>query len=271
MVDDRPEDTGSLPDSSRPKREPPTIDLEATEVSSETQERCRAHRPKRRPSLRPSPRRRPPKLPSGSPVACAAVPACLALDRRAGLRRGCRGAGDRRRLDAGLARDSARVRAACPAAQCRHRRSHRPCRRTGAKGRQARARSRRCRAHRGAGKNRRGVARRTRGNAGARREARVRHQRGEIRAARRRHRVAPISPGSMSASRRSRARCGRRAPRSRSKAASLPMPRPTPNLPTTCRCAAWWRRRCSMCWSVSAIPIRRRSPRPRRWRPIRMS
>ena len=36
MVDDRPEDTGSLPDSGRPKREPPTIDLEATEVSSET-------------------------------------------------------------------------------------------------------------------------------------------------------------------------------------------------------------------------------------------
>ncbi|MGY2902321.1 COG4223 family protein [Bradyrhizobium sp. URHC0002] len=36
MVDDRPEDTGSLPDSSRPKREPPTIDLEATDVSSET-------------------------------------------------------------------------------------------------------------------------------------------------------------------------------------------------------------------------------------------
>jgi hypothetical protein len=36
MVDDRSEDAGSLPDSSRPKREPPTIDLEATEVSSET-------------------------------------------------------------------------------------------------------------------------------------------------------------------------------------------------------------------------------------------
>src|SRR3954470_10652616 len=36
MVDDRPEETGSLPDSGRPKREPPTIDLEATEVSSET-------------------------------------------------------------------------------------------------------------------------------------------------------------------------------------------------------------------------------------------
>src|SRR6476646_6572870 len=36
MVDDRPEDTGSLRDSSRPKREPPTIELEATEISSET-------------------------------------------------------------------------------------------------------------------------------------------------------------------------------------------------------------------------------------------
>ncbi|HMM92620.1 COG4223 family protein [Bradyrhizobium sp.] len=34
MVDNRPEDTGPLPDSGRPKREPPTIDLEA--VSSET-------------------------------------------------------------------------------------------------------------------------------------------------------------------------------------------------------------------------------------------
>ena len=37
MVDDRPEETGSLPDSERPKRAPPTIDLEATEVSTEPQ------------------------------------------------------------------------------------------------------------------------------------------------------------------------------------------------------------------------------------------
>ena len=36
MVDDRPENQGSLPDSERPKREPPTIDLEASEVISET-------------------------------------------------------------------------------------------------------------------------------------------------------------------------------------------------------------------------------------------
>jgi len=42
MVADRPEDTGSLPDSSRPKREPPTIDLEATEVSSESRSAAEA-------------------------------------------------------------------------------------------------------------------------------------------------------------------------------------------------------------------------------------
>jgi hypothetical protein len=36
MVEDRPEDTGSLPDPDRPRREPPTIDLEATDVTSET-------------------------------------------------------------------------------------------------------------------------------------------------------------------------------------------------------------------------------------------
>jgi hypothetical protein len=34
MSDDRPEETGSLPDSERPKRAPPTIDLEATDVST---------------------------------------------------------------------------------------------------------------------------------------------------------------------------------------------------------------------------------------------
>ena len=35
MAEDRPEEVGSLPDPSRPKREPPTIDLEATDVSGE--------------------------------------------------------------------------------------------------------------------------------------------------------------------------------------------------------------------------------------------
>jgi hypothetical protein len=37
MVDDRPEDTGPSPEQGRAKREPPTIDLEATEVSGDTQ------------------------------------------------------------------------------------------------------------------------------------------------------------------------------------------------------------------------------------------
>ena len=37
MVDERPEDTTLPPDSARPKRAPPTIDLEASEVSGETQ------------------------------------------------------------------------------------------------------------------------------------------------------------------------------------------------------------------------------------------
>jgi hypothetical protein len=37
MADDRPEDIGPLGDSSRPKREPPTIDLQASDVSTEPQ------------------------------------------------------------------------------------------------------------------------------------------------------------------------------------------------------------------------------------------
>src|SRR6188474_2469147 len=37
MVDDRPEATGPSPDTGRARREPPTIDLEATEVSGQTQ------------------------------------------------------------------------------------------------------------------------------------------------------------------------------------------------------------------------------------------
>src|SRR5882762_2037871 len=36
MVDDRPEDIGPSPEEARAKRPPPTIDLEASEVSGET-------------------------------------------------------------------------------------------------------------------------------------------------------------------------------------------------------------------------------------------
>ena len=38
MADDKPEDAGLAPESGRAKRTPPTIDLEATEVSTQPQD-----------------------------------------------------------------------------------------------------------------------------------------------------------------------------------------------------------------------------------------
>ena len=38
MADDKPEDAGLAPDTGRAKRTPPTIDLEATEVSTQPQD-----------------------------------------------------------------------------------------------------------------------------------------------------------------------------------------------------------------------------------------
>ena len=84
MVDERPEDTPP-PDSGRAKRAPPTIDLEASEVSGETQN---AGMPK--PKLRPGDRS---PWPSRD---CRFPPAVIAAVFR---RRRCR-AGDRRGLDA---------------------------------------------------------------------------------------------------------------------------------------------------------------------------
>ena len=55
MVADRPEDSGSMPNSSRPKREAPTIDLEATEVSSETRSTAAAAASAAATSSAPSP------------------------------------------------------------------------------------------------------------------------------------------------------------------------------------------------------------------------
>ena len=132
MADDRPEDTGSLPDSDRPKRAPPTIDLKATEVSSATAHAERADAGATAPESAAERRSR--------AVAAVAPPICagFALDRCSGLRRGRRRAGDRRRLDAGLARGPA-GRAASAAAQCRcDRRSHRARRGPRDKSRQAR-------------------------------------------------------------------------------------------------------------------------------------
>jgi hypothetical protein len=73
MVDDRPEDTGSLPDQGRPKREPPTIDLEATEVSSETKSAAEASPAEASSEAASEPSPEPPheprpEAPSASPV-----------------------------------------------------------------------------------------------------------------------------------------------------------------------------------------------------------
>jgi hypothetical protein len=53
MVDDRPENQGSLPESERPKREPPTIDLEASEVKSATAQASEAKGPEEGPEEAP--------------------------------------------------------------------------------------------------------------------------------------------------------------------------------------------------------------------------
>ncbi len=51
MVDDRPENQGSLPESERPKREPPTIDLEASEVKGETAQASEPETPEAAPEV----------------------------------------------------------------------------------------------------------------------------------------------------------------------------------------------------------------------------
>jgi hypothetical protein len=75
MVDDRPEDTGSLPDSDRPKREPPTIDLKATEVSSETQHAAADVPPEPAPeAASPPPDDQPIAAPVAAPVSTPVSP-----------------------------------------------------------------------------------------------------------------------------------------------------------------------------------------------------
>ena len=54
MVDDRPEDTGPSPEQGRARREPPTIDLEATEVSAETQAAAASVEPEPEPKPEPA-------------------------------------------------------------------------------------------------------------------------------------------------------------------------------------------------------------------------
>ncbi len=75
MVDDRPEDSGPSPDSGRPKRAPPTIDLEASEVTSETQNSGSDTPPEHAPE-EPSPATSP--SPSASPWVVAVISGAVA-------------------------------------------------------------------------------------------------------------------------------------------------------------------------------------------------
>jgi hypothetical protein len=65
MIDDRPEDTGPAPDSGRAKRAPPTIDLEASEISGETRRAAGTAHPEPNP---PEPAAAPVSAPVSSPV-----------------------------------------------------------------------------------------------------------------------------------------------------------------------------------------------------------
>ena len=84
MADDRPEEHGPLPDSDRPRRAPPTIDLEATEVSSETpkaSERGAACTPETAPPSQRPKRPRPEPVSEAEPRGPSDVAADLTLGR----------------------------------------------------------------------------------------------------------------------------------------------------------------------------------------------
>ena len=247
MVDDRPEDTGPLPDPDRPKRAPPTIDLEATEVSSEHR-RTGAGEPEpeqapgRRSRVRsePSPPAAPePCEPVSQPVSpwaiapiSGAVAAALVIG--VGWLLGWPGA------------DGVAGRAA---GQCgRGRRSRRARRQRRSPRRASPPRLRRSRgggADRRAGKIGRRAAQRTRRHARAIGKAGGCDQRGESRAARWRTRRHPICPAIneriAQIERATRAQAAEIAQQSSELAAKLPRR----SRPTMCRCAASWRRPCS--------------------------
>ncbi|MGY4628558.1 COG4223 family protein [Bradyrhizobium sp. USDA 4486] len=65
MADDKPEDTGLAPEPGRAKRTPPTIDLEATDVSTQPQE------PAGEPEAQPAPEHAEPEQAKSEPAAAA--------------------------------------------------------------------------------------------------------------------------------------------------------------------------------------------------------
>ena len=66
MVDDRPEATGPAPEPGRARREPPTIDLEATEVSAATQAAAASPEPEPEPELELKPEPAAPRASTGA-------------------------------------------------------------------------------------------------------------------------------------------------------------------------------------------------------------
>ena len=133
MVDDRPEDHGPIAGSGRPRREPPTIDLEATEVSERHRGTAEAPLAGSRSRSRSPPRPSPEPVSDGRSIAAASgadSPWAIAPVSGAVAR-----AGDRGRMALGWPRCSRRRRAA---GQCRRgRRSRRAHRRRRVQGRQA--------------------------------------------------------------------------------------------------------------------------------------
>jgi hypothetical protein len=79
MVEDKPEDIEPIPDSGRARRTPPTIDLEASEVSSETRKVAGDASPEGAPSeAAPAESTPPPEQPSVAPISAPISPWVIA-------------------------------------------------------------------------------------------------------------------------------------------------------------------------------------------------
>ena len=229
MVDDRPEDTGSLPGFGRgrsARRRPSTS--RPRRCPTRPRVLPRARRGTSEPSAAPRPRTPARQWTSHPPMLfLRLLRAGLALDRRAGLRRGRGCAGDWCRLDAGLARVQPASAPSGPTAHCRAI-DGLTARVAGleAKSRQGRAPDPAAAARtEAAGKIARRAAQRARSATRAQGEklAAARQRRANQRRA-----DAAASPDLSAINERiarSSARCGRRAPRSRSRAASSPIAR----------------------------------------------
>jgi hypothetical protein len=78
MVDNRPEETGPLPDQERPKRAPPTIDLEATDVSTAAPHADGAAKSESTAESAAEPASEPPAPPTAAPISTPISPWIIA-------------------------------------------------------------------------------------------------------------------------------------------------------------------------------------------------